>query len=106
MWRTKWHRDPLKENLILCACMHGGTAVYDISMSDKIEGDESALNPPIVVSSCKEIVRFPSVATPKQLAYGADWLCEKDGAELSFVTSSFYENTMDTVCVQVQERAS
>jgi hypothetical protein len=101
VWRTRWNRDPLRQNLILCACMHGGTSIYDISMPHKSPVDIPDIDTPIIAPPYKEVVRFPPVATPKQLAYGADWLNQHDGANISFVTSSFYENTVDLVDITV-----
>lgn len=100
VWRIKF--SPHAPNLVLTGCMHNGSAVYNIfpkvstMPNDELTDHEQCTY--LSYAATELLLHHPSTPRPKMLAYGVDWAPElpRENAH-KYVTSSFYERTMEIV---------
>lgn len=62
LWRLKWHPNPEKSGLLLCACMHAGLRVLNTGLPEEGRAVMETLD-----NSVAKYTRHES------MAYGADW---------------------------------
>lgn len=79
VWRIKWHPEVGLESYLLAACMHGGSAVFDVGSVEQELVDR----------------RVCSFESPNRCVYAIDWLqTERNPFKFRLASSSFYDNVI------------